>query len=60
MDGSTTSTWFCGDLDANNDNEASGRGLIARRSINDGDCLLDIPLSLCLTRRKRGAYLGTM
>ena len=45
-------------FDENNDNEASGRGLIARRSINDGDCLLDIPLSLCLTKAQARRILG--
>ena len=31
-------------FDENNDNEASGRGLIARRGINEGDKLFSIPL----------------
>jgi len=31
-------------------NESSGRGLLARRDIKDGDELLKIPLSLCVTK----------
>jgi Rubisco LSMT substrate-binding/SET domain len=30
-------------------NESSGRGLLARRDVNDGDQLLCIPMKLCLT-----------
>ena len=32
-------------------NESSGRGLLARRDINDGDELLKIPLNMCLTKK---------
>jgi len=32
-------------------NESSGRGLLARRSINQEEVLLTIPLSLCLTKQ---------
>ena len=39
-------------------NESSGRGLLARRSINDGDELLKIPLDLCITRRSARRALG--
>ncbi len=39
-------------------NESSGRGLLARRSINDGDELLKIPFNLCLTRRSARKALG--
>lgn len=39
-------------------NESSGRGLLARRSINDGDELLKIPLDLCITRRSARKALG--
>jgi len=39
-------------------NESSGRGLLARRSVNEGDELLQVPLSLCLTRRSARAALG--
>ncbi|GMI15864.1 hypothetical protein TrLO_g12087 [Triparma laevis f. longispina] len=31
-------------------NESSGRGLLARRSINNGDEIISIPLELCLTK----------
>ncbi|GMH88665.1 hypothetical protein TrVE_jg3280 [Triparma verrucosa] len=31
-------------------NESSGRGLLARRSINPGDEIITIPLNLCLTK----------
>ena len=31
-------------------NESSGRGLLARRDINDGDLLLKIPMHLCMTK----------
>lgn len=30
-------------------NESTGRGLLARRNVNEGDELLSIPMSLCLT-----------
>jgi hypothetical protein len=39
-------------------NESSGRGLLARRSINEGDELLKIPLDLCITRRSARKALG--
>ncbi|KAL3811990.1 hypothetical protein ACHAXA_009608 [Cyclostephanos tholiformis] len=39
-------------------NESSGRGLLARRSINEGDELLRIPLDLCITRRSARGALG--
>jgi hypothetical protein len=39
-------------------NESSGRGLLARRDINDGDELLKIPLKLCLTKRAARRALG--
>ena len=39
-------------------NESSGRGLLARRSISDGDELLKIPLDLCMTRRSARKALG--
>ena len=39
-------------------NESSGRGLLARRSINDGDELLKIPIDLCITRRSARKALG--
>ena len=39
-------------------NESSGRGLLARRSVNDGDELLKIPLDLCLTRKSARRELG--
>eukprot|EP00581_Thalassiosira_minuscula_P015367 CAMPEP_0183721608 /NCGR_PEP_ID=MMETSP0737-20130205/13829_1 /TAXON_ID=385413 /ORGANISM="Thalassiosira miniscula, Strain CCMP1093" /LENGTH=577 /DNA_ID=CAMNT_0025951645 /DNA_START=79 /DNA_END=1809 /DNA_ORIENTATION=- len=39
-------------------NESSGRGLLARRSVNDGDELLKIPLDLCITRKSARAALG--
>jgi len=32
-------------------NESSGRGLLARRDINDGDELLMIPIKLCITKK---------
>lgn len=44
--------------DENNDNEKSGRGLIARKSINAGDQLFSIPLSLCLTKAAARRELG--
>lgn len=39
-------------------NESSGRGLLARRDINDGDELLKIPLTLCLTKDAARKALG--
>lgn len=39
-------------------NESSGRGLLARRSINDGDELLKIPFDICITRRSARKALG--
>lgn len=39
-------------------NESSGRGLLARRDINDGDTLLKIPLKLCLTKASARKALG--
>ena len=39
-------------------NESSGRGLLARRSINDGDELLMIPMELCITRKSARRALG--
>ena len=39
-------------------NESSGRGLLARRSINDGDELLKIPMDLCITRKSARRTLG--
>jgi len=44
--------------DENNDNEASGRGLIARKGINDGDKLFSIPLPLCMTKAAARKELG--
>ena len=39
-------------------NESSGRGLLARRNINDGDELLKIPMELCITRKSARIALG--
>lgn len=39
-------------------NESSGRGLLARRDINDGDDLIRIPLSLCMTKASARKTLG--
>jgi histone-lysine N-methyltransferase SETD3 len=39
-------------------NESSGRGLLARRDINDGDSLLKIPMKLCLTKSSARKALG--
>jgi hypothetical protein len=39
-------------------NESSGRGLLARRDINDGDELLKIPLHLCITKKSARKALG--
>lgn len=39
-------------------NESSGRGLLARRDINDGDNLLKVPIKLCLTKSSAREALG--
>lgn len=39
-------------------NESSGRGLLARRDISDGDNLLKIPLKLCFTKASARKALG--
>jgi SET domain len=39
-------------------NEVSGRGLLARRDIKEGDELLKIPLKLCLTKKSAQKALG--
>lgn len=39
-------------------NESSGRGLLARRDINEGTNLLKIPLKLCLTKSSARKALG--
>lgn len=39
-------------------NESSGRGLLARRDINDGDNLLTIPFKLCITKQSARKALG--
>lgn len=39
-------------------NESSGRGLLARKDINDGDELLKIPIDLCLTKISARKALG--
>ena len=39
-------------------NESSGRGLLARRDINDGDNLLKIPMKLCMTKSSARKALG--
>jgi hypothetical protein len=39
-------------------NESSGRGLLARRDISDGDSLFKIPLRLCLTKASAREALG--
>ena len=39
-------------------NESSGRGLLARRDVSDGDELLKIPLTLCLTKKSARKALG--
>jgi hypothetical protein len=39
-------------------NESSGRGLLARRDVSDGDELIRIPLTLCLTRESARNALG--
>jgi len=40
-------------------NESTGRGLLARRNINEGDELITIPMSLCLTVDKARDALGS-
>jgi hypothetical protein len=39
-------------------NESSGRGLLARRDINDGDELIKIPIHMCLTKAAARRVLG--
>jgi len=39
-------------------NESSGRGLLARRDINDGDNLLKVPIKLCMTKSSARNALG--
>lgn len=39
-------------------NESSGRGLLARRDINDGDELLKIPIDLCITKKSARKAVG--
>lgn len=39
-------------------NESTGRGLLARRGINEGDQLLGIPLDLCMTKSTAFEYLN--
>ena len=39
-------------------NESSGRGLLARRSVNKEDELPSIPLDLCVTKRSTRKALG--
>jgi len=39
-------------------NESSGRGLLARRDINDGDNLFKVPIKLCLTKESARNALG--
>jgi len=40
-------------------NESSGRGLLARRSINQEEELLKIPIDLCITKKSARKTLGT-
>lgn len=40
-------------------NESTGRGLLARRSINEGDELLTIPMELCMTIDRARDVFGT-
>ncbi len=40
-------------------NESSGRGLLARRSINQEEELLKIPLDLCITKKSARKTMGT-
>jgi len=39
-------------------NESSGRGLLARRDVSDGDNLLKVPMNLCLTKESARKALG--
>jgi hypothetical protein len=39
-------------------NESSGRGLLARRDINDGDEIIKIPLKLCITKQTARNAMG--
>ena len=39
-------------------NESSGRGLLARRDINEGDELLKIPMNLCITKKSARKAFG--
>jgi len=39
-------------------NESTGRGLLARRSVNEGDELLIIPLKLCITKESAKSVFG--
>jgi len=39
-------------------NESSGRGLLARRDVNEGDNLLKVPIKLCLTKGSARKALG--
>ena len=39
-------------------NESSGRGLLARRDINDGDEIIKIPLKLCVTKQTARSTMG--
>jgi histone-lysine N-methyltransferase SETD3 len=39
-------------------NESSGRGLLARRDVSDGDELIRIPMDLCMTRASARKALG--
>jgi hypothetical protein len=39
-------------------NESSGRGLLARRDINDGDEIIKIPIKLCITKQTSRQALG--
>ena len=39
-------------------NESSGRGLLARRDVKDGDELFKVPLKLCFTKRSAQKALG--
>jgi histone-lysine N-methyltransferase SETD3 len=40
-------------------NESSGRGLLARRSVNQEEELLKIPLALCISKRSARKTMGT-
>ncbi len=39
-------------------NESSGRGLLARKDINDGDEIVKIPIKLCLTKQTARSAMG--